>query len=87
MTTPSEREHDQWARQYLCAVLQHDTEGLINLLTDVNPCTAWDRLDAVGAVARDVIAAVAGVEVACAVLSQRLVFDALASASPGGVAG
>jgi hypothetical protein len=85
MTTPVEREHDRWARQYLCAVLQHDTEGLINLLTDVNPRSAWDRIDAVGAAARDVLTAVAAVDVACTVLSQRLVRDALAaSASPGG---
>jgi hypothetical protein len=69
-------------------VLRSDTEALIFLLTDVNPCSSWDRLDAVGAVARDVITAVAGEEVACTVLSRRLVADALAaSASPGGDAG
>ncbi len=81
MTTPLERHHDQWARAYLCAVLRADTEGLINLLSNINPCTSWDRLDAVGAVARDVLTAVAGVDVACTVLSQRLVRDALASST------
>jgi hypothetical protein len=84
MTTPTEREHDQWARQYMAAVLRRDSEGLINLLTDINPCTAWDRMDALGAVARDVIEATAGVDAACTVISRRLVTDALAeSASPG----
>jgi hypothetical protein len=65
-------------------VLRRDTEALIALLTHINPCTAWDRLDAVSAVARDVIATVAGTDAACTVLSQRLVAGALASATPGG---
>jgi hypothetical protein len=81
MSTPTEREHDQWARAYLVAVLHRDTEALICLLTDINPCTSWDRIDAVAACARDVIAAVAGVDIACSVISQRLLRDALASAT------
>jgi hypothetical protein len=81
MTTPSEREHDQWARQYMAAVLRRDTGALIALLTDLNPATSWDRLDAVSAVARDVIEATAGVDAACTVLAARLVRDALAEST------
>lgn len=57
--TPQQRAaHDQWSRAYLVAVLRRDTQAL-DLLTEVDPCrrSAWDRLDAVAATARDVIAA------------------------------
>jgi hypothetical protein len=86
--TLAEREHDQWARAYMCAVLRRDRNALV-LLTNVDPCreSAWGRLDAVAACARDVIAAVAGVDIACSVISQRLLREALASASPGEDAG
>jgi hypothetical protein len=79
MTTPTQRAaHDQWSRQYLAAVLRRDSEALI-LLTDVEPtrCSAWDRLDAVAATARDLIGELASADTATDILSRRLVADAL----------
>jgi hypothetical protein len=87
MTTPSERENDQWSRQYLCCVLRHDTEGVIDLLAGVDPRSVWDRLDALGASARDLTLALTNADIATAILSRQLVADALASASRGGDAG
>jgi hypothetical protein len=80
MSTPQERAHDLWARAYLVATLHRDTEALICLLSNVDPATSWDRLDATAAVARDTILALTDAETAAAVLSRRLVADALASA-------
>jgi hypothetical protein len=74
-----EREHDQWARQYLAAVLRRDRKVLIFLTNDIDPCriSAWGRLDALAAVARDLIGELTSSDEAAAGLSRRLVADAL----------
>jgi hypothetical protein len=79
MTTPTQRAaHDQWSRQYLAAVLHRDS-GALELLTDVDPTrvSAWDRLDAVAATARDVILAVTTADDAAGILRRELLRDAL----------
>jgi arginine utilization protein RocB len=83
-TTATEREHDQWARRYLAAVMRRDTAALV-ILCHVDPCrcSAWGRLDAVAATARDLIGELASPDDAAALLSRRLIRDALAeSPSP-----
>jgi hypothetical protein len=83
--TLAEREHDQWARAYMAAVLRRDRKVLVCLCHDVDPCrlSAWGRLDAVAATARDLIGELATPDDAAALLSRRLIRDALAeSPSP-----